>query len=89
MGHLSGSNFLAMTDSIQSQGRESWSHIIQDEGVVCIGEHRLKAHTIEQILYEYNHINIVFLQSHYPAATVSHNMYWAKVFLLYLALLSA
>jgi hypothetical protein len=44
--------------SFRAQEGESYI-IVRDEGLVCIGKHRSKVHTIEQILFKYSHARYV------------------------------
>jgi hypothetical protein len=44
--------------SIRAQEGESYI-IVQDEGLVCIGKHRSKVRTIEQIMFKYSRVRCV------------------------------
>jgi hypothetical protein len=55
--------------SIRAQEGES-RLIVRGEGIVCIGKHRSKVRTIEQILFKYSRDSRSSMDTHHPASTL-------------------
>ena len=64
--------------SILAQGGESWL-IFRAEGIVCIGKHKSKVRTIEQILFKYSHISASTTRTYTPPPTSFHKAYGAEL----------
>ena len=52
--------------------------IVRVEDVVCNGDHRLKVHSIEQILFKYSRDSVVLNLHHNPALKSFSQFLWGK-----------